>query len=122
MAATALTVTNLTANTGPIADPAGATPDAVNGNSVSGVQLEHIMIRVHNADSGSHTCTIKAGAYPPAESAGQGDLAVAVANGTTKWIGPLTSGRFSQKDGSLLMTWDASTSVTITVFHLDPHA
>lgn len=121
MAATALTVHALTADEN-LADPAGVTPDAVNGNSVSGVALERLILRVKNADSGNHTCTIKAGVYPPAESAGQGDLAVTVVDGTTEWIGPFTSARFAQHDGSLLIDWDASTSVTITPFSIDKDA
>lgn len=119
MAATALAVTDLAADSN-IADVAGVTPDAVNGNSVSGVELEQVMLRVKNADSASHTCTVKAGVYPPALSAGQGDLAVVVVNGTTRWIGPFTSARFAQADGSLLVDWSASTSVTVTAFVLPP--
>lgn len=120
-ARTALTVTRSTANAA-IADVVGTTPDASNGNVVSGVPLEKIMVRVKNADSGSHTVTVRAGVSPPALSAGQGDLVVAVANGTTKWLGPFTSARFAQSDGSLNLDWSASTSVTVTVFAPDPTA
>src|SRR3954469_7130198 len=99
MARTAVTVAELTAN-GSVADAATNAVDPTNGHVISGVQLEELVLRVNLTFAGSKNVTIKAGANPPALSAGKGDLVVAI-NNTTKIIGPFTSERFVQKDGTL---------------------
>lgn len=121
MARTNLPVSALAANSS-IADPAGTAADAANGMNITGAPLEEIMLRVVNAGAGSTNVTVRAGVYPPALSEGKGDLVVAVANGTTKWIGPFTSAQFAQKDGSLNVDFSVATSVTVTAFQKDHKA
>lgn len=115
MARTAITPSSYTANSS-ITDPAGTAGDSGNGHIISGVKLERLVVRVNNGGGGSINATVKAGANPPALEAGQGDLVVAVGAGAVKDIGPFTSGRFSQKDGSLWLDLSGSTTVTVTAF------
>ncbi|RSN65424.1 hypothetical protein DMH01_03335 [Amycolatopsis sp. WAC 04182] len=122
MAPTALAYSNLVPNSD-LADPAGVATVAGAGNGVKIPSItagatrsfpELTVLRVSNASGGSGTVTIKAGAYPPAIAAGQGDLTVTVANAATRWIGPFESGRFLQSDGSLLV--ESSVVMTVTAF------
>ncbi len=122
MAPVALTYSNLAANSN-LADPAGTSSASGAGNGVRVPSIsaganrafpELTLLRVNNASGGSGTVTVKAGAYPPAIAAGQGDLTVTVANAATQWIGPFESGRFLQADGSLLV--ENSVAMTITAF------
>lgn len=127
-ARTALTPVALVTDGG-VARGAGATPDAANGNTVAFPGPFNVLVVVTNADSASHTCTVRAGgsgvtasgaaaAPVPFAQATVGDLVVTVANGTTQVIGPLTTDRFCQKDGSLSLDWSASTSMTVWVLQL----
>lgn len=111
MATTQLSYTNLTANGG-VADPTGTTLVAAptNDMQLKDAFPELTVLRVKNTDGASAlTITVKAGDYPPALAAGQGDLAVSVAFGTTRYIGPFESGRFVQSDGSLMITSSTTT-------------
>lgn len=127
-ARTALTTEKLVRDGG-VAQSAGATPDASNGNTVAFPGPFSVLIVVKNADSGSHTCTVRAGgsgvtasggaaAAVPFAQATVGDLVVTVANGTTQIIQIDTTDRFTQKDGSLSLDWSASTSMTVWVYQL----
>ena len=123
-ARTALTLLQMSAD-GNVAQGAGATPDASNGNTIADPPGPFgVFLIVKNADSSSHTCTVRAGGNGvtasggtnpgvPFEAAGVGDLVVTVANGTTQIIGPFTTDRFCQADGSLSIDWSASTSMTV---------
>ena len=115
MARTAVAYSNLVPNSN-LADPAGTSisSGAGNGGQVSASRPELTLIRVSNASGGSGTATLLAGATPPALAAGQGNLAVTVANGATQWIGPVESGRFLQSDGSLIV--ETSVAMTMTAF------
>ena len=122
MAPTACAYNNLVAN-GNLADPTGVNTVAGAGAGVRIPDIspnrrvaypEYTLLRVANASGGSGTCTVKAGAYPPAVAAGQGDLTVTVANSATQWIGPFESGRFLQADGSMLV--ETSVVMTVTAF------
>jgi hypothetical protein len=75
---------------------------------------ELTLLRVSNASGGSGTLTVKAGAQPLAVAAGQGDLAVTLANTSTQWVGPFESGRFVQPDGSMII--ESSVVMTVTAF------
>lgn len=122
MARTAVPYSNLVPNSD-LADPAGTavTSGAGNGGQVPDVSPnrrqslpELTLLRVSNASGGSGTATVLAGANPPSLAAGQGNLAVTVANSATRWIGPFESGRFIQTDGSLIV--ETSVAMTITAF------
>lgn len=101
-----------------LADPAGTAVDPANGHQVTPPrQFRKLLLRVAYTFAGAKTLTLKAGATPPAESAGQGDLVVTL-NNQTSWIGPLESARFEQKDGSLWLDVQAAATGTITAFAL----
>ena len=135
MARTALTASSLTQDAG-TALGAGATPDATTGNSVAAPGPYHGRVLIKNGDSASHTCIVRGAGYGgaaggsanssiaaagyPFAGASQGDLSVAVAAGATTVIGPLTTDRYTQADGSLWLDWSASTSMTVWVM-TDPY-
>lgn len=82
--------------------------------SLADADAELTILAVANSDDDTDlTFTVKAGDYPPAIAAGQGDLAVTVPFGKTVFIGPLESGRFLQSDGSLSFTASPTTGTVI---------
>ena len=126
MARTALTPVTLTANTF-TADPAGTALDATNDHVVTPVSaLDEYVIRVSHTTGSSKSLTIKAGDNPPADAAGVGDLTQAFADGSgtpvVKWLGPISSARFIQNDGTLNIDVEASMTGTITVFKIPRNA
>jgi hypothetical protein len=116
MARTAIPATNLVANSS-VANPAGTAVDPTNGHNVAGVPLEELYLVCAFTFAGAKNLTVKAGANPPALSAGQGDLVVAI-NNQTKLVGPFSSARFSQADGSLNVDVEAATTGTIAVIRM----
>ena len=138
MARTAITtgLVALGADTG-VLGPTAQAADATNGNIVpftvgTSYGANKVILQVINADSSSHTVILRAGGYTGAANGAAnsgiappqntvftqstiGDLSVAVAAGTTRYIGPFTSDRFAQSDGSLWIDWSAATSMTIIV-------
>lgn len=116
MARTAVTVTELTPNSS-VADPAGTAVDPTNGHIVSGVPLEELMLEIDSTFAGAKNFTVKAGANPPADAAGQGDLVVAL-NATVELFGPFTSARFIQADGSLHFDVEAGATGTVKAIHM----
>jgi hypothetical protein len=135
MARTALTPVALARDNG-VAQGAGATPDATNGNTVAVPGPFNAIIMVKNADASSHNLIVRAAGYTgtPAGAANSGlplpqntvftqgtlgDLTVAVAASATEIIKITTSSRFVQNDGSMLLDWSASTSMTVWVL-VDP--
>jgi hypothetical protein len=122
MARTALTPVDVASNTS-TADPAGTSLDATNSHVFTPTSpLHEYFIRVTNTTASTKTLTVKAGDNPPADAAGQGDLVVSLTAGNVttqvKWIGPLTSARFIQNDGTVNLDVAASMTGTITVFRL----
>lgn len=127
-ARTALTQVKLVPDTGN-ALGAGTTPDAANGNTVPAPGPFALRLLVLNGDTASHTVTVRAtgngvtaagtAQVSPAPSntvftqSTLGDLVVTVAASAYTEIGPLTSDRFSQADGSLSIDYSASTSVKV---------
>jgi hypothetical protein len=117
MARTALTVTEMTPN-GQIADPAGTAVDPTNGHIVNApVNLEELYFEINSTFAGAKTFTFKAGVYPPALASGQGDLVVTL-NAAVGIVGPLTSARFMQADGSVWIDVAAAATGTIKVIHM----
>ena len=126
MARTALTPVVLTANTS-TADPAGTAIDATNSHVfTSSSPLDEYVIRIVNTTASTKVATIKAGDNPPADAAGQGDIAVSLATGsvtpTVAWVGPMASARFIQNDGTVNIDIDASMTGFITVFRIPRNA
>ena len=126
MARTALTVTTITANTA-TADPAGDDLDPTNGHYLTvSSPLDEYVIRVTHTTSSTKTVTVKAGDNPPADAAGVGDLTTSFGAGNVtavvKWIGPLTSSRFIQNDGTLSIDVQASATGKIAVFRIPRNA
>lgn len=119
MARTALTLTALAPNSS-IADAAGNAVDPTNGHTLAltGEQsLEEIYLEINSTFAGAKNFTVKAGVYPPALSAGQGDLVVSI-NNAVRLLGPFTSARFAQADGSLYVDAEAGATGTIKAFHV----
>ncbi|MBP2331233.1 hypothetical protein JOF56_011618 [Kibdelosporangium banguiense] len=120
MARTAVPLSKWVGN-GNLADPAGTAINAGvgNGHSIAAAPSDRMVLRVTNTHGSAHPVVVKAGTYPPAIAAGQGDLTVSVAATTgVQWIGPLESGRFMQADGSILVDIEAAHAGTITAFEL----
>lgn len=99
-----------------LAGPAGTAAGATNVVSTSGTRLEEVVLRVVTTTATTNV-TVKAGVYPPALNAGQGDLVVACPVGTT-FIGPFTSARFVRADGTLNVDSATAANHTITAFKL----
>lgn len=118
MARAALTPTTITPNAGN-ADPAGtaSVAGAGNGFAVPYQGGKQLLLRVSNASGGSGTVTVLAGSQPSAIASGQGSLVDTVANGVTRWIGPLESARFQQPDGSFAI--ETSVIMTVTAIAVD---
>jgi hypothetical protein len=120
MARTNLPLTNLTADNG-IQEPAGTTVDPVNGMNVqipsTGIpaqyELDGVILLATNTAAVAENIIIDAGVLPPAHRAGLGPLTLSVAAGKTEVIGPLSSARFSQSDGSLNIDFAAGFTGTI---------
>jgi len=99
-----------------LAAPAGTGAGATNIVQSAGVPLEQIVLQVVTATA-TTVLTIKAGGNPPSLSAGQGDLAVSCTTGT-RYIGPFTSARFMQADGTMNVNSATAANHTITAFRL----
>ena len=118
MARTAVTVTTLTANTA-TTEPAGTTADATNDHVISGVPCEQLLIRLANTNGSDRVATILAGDNPPADAAGQGDLAITVPATTgVMWVGPLSSARFAQDNGDVNIDLATSFAGTVTAYRI----
>lgn len=115
MAATALTTgIGQLVNNGALADVTPQAIDSANGNKINNAMPERIILKLITAAASGMTVTIKAGTNPPYPSASQGDLQVTLGASATQFVGPFTSARFLQSDGSL--TWSYSgVSGTCTV-------
>jgi hypothetical protein len=85
-----------------------------------------VMLRVNNSDTAAHNVTVRAGgngvtaaggANPgvPFEAATVGDLVTSVPASSTVEIGPLTSARFTQADGSMSIDFAAGFTGAIWV-------
>jgi hypothetical protein len=86
----------------------------------------HVFLIVNNTATAAHNVTVRAGGNGvtaaggtavavPFEGATVGDLVTSVAASGTQLIGPLTTDRFTQADGSLSIDFDAGTTGSIWV-------
>jgi hypothetical protein len=121
MARTALPVTPRLANDS-IARPTGTAGNAdghyVDTNTRTTInddtKLEQLTLQVTVATA-TTTVTVKAGDYPPALDASQGDLVRALTVGEHE-IGPFNSGRFLQSDGRIHIDYSAAGNVTVRAY------
>lgn len=114
MARTALPI-NTTYNAG--SAPTATAVDPTNGHVINlgTLAAEDVLILVNNTFAGTKTVTVKAGANPPALSAGQGDLVVTCAASTNAIPILIESARFAQADGTINLDLAASMTGTIIV-------
>lgn len=82
---------------------------------------ETVLVVTNSDDDTALTFTVKAGDYPPALAAGQGDVAFSIPFGTTRYVGPFESGRFLQNDGTLYFT-SSTTTGTVTAVRVSRKA
>lgn len=85
---------------------------------------DHLVLICTSAsgDSTAHNFTIRAGvgggATPGAAfRSGLGDLVVSVADGATKYVGPLEPARFLQTDGSINIDFDSALDYASSTSH-----
>jgi len=75
-------------------------------------RLEDGVLIIQNTFNGAKVATIAVGDNPPADAAGLGALAVSVADGDASYaaevIGPLSSSRFLQDNGTVRVSFAAS--------------
>ena len=119
MARDAVSVTDL-ASGAATTTPAGVAINPTNGANIASVKdTSRVVVRVTNTNGTDRVATIKAGDNPPALLASAGDLAVTVPATTgVVWIGPLSSARFAQADGSLEIDLASSFAGTVTAFRI----
>lgn len=104
MARTAISAAALTANSSTV-KPTGVAGDS-NGHAISlpaKANLEECFL-LATVSTATTALTVKAGANPPALEGVQGDLTLSLAVGT-HLVGPLSSGRFIQADGTLYVDY-----------------
>lgn len=105
MARATVAVTDLVRNSS-VASPAGTAIDATNHHAltVGSTAARSIILRITNTTASTKIATVKAGDNPPADAAGQGDLAVSLTDGSTtptvKYV-VLEGARFLQSDGTI---------------------
>jgi hypothetical protein len=115
MPRTALPITTVY-NTG--AAPTATAIDPANHHVITpgATQGEELLVSVNNTFAGTKTVTIKAGANPPALSAGQGDLVVTCTASTNGIPIRVETSRFVQADGTINLDIAAAMTGTIVVY------
>lgn len=121
MARTALTALTSAADSGTTLTSVSL--DATNSHVFTPTQpLGEYVLVVTNTTASTKTITIKAGDNPPADASGVGDLTVSFGAGDStpvvKTIGPLSSARFIQNDGTVNVDVAASMTGTITLLRV----
>lgn len=120
MADTAVPISQLVSGTN--ADVAGTAIVAANGHVITPTKRGgKVLIRLRNTFAGAKVFTVEAGDNPPASAAGQGDLTMSLADGSTTpvdgWL-CLETARFLQSNGTIRITVAASTTGSITAFQM----
>lgn len=116
MARTAVAIKKLAGDAGNT--PATAvTIDATNHHVVDVAgKSNRLVLFVTNSHASTKTVTIKASDMFNALQASMGDLEVSIATSSTAVIGPLTSARFLQSDGTIHVNVAASMTGTISAY------
>lgn len=119
MPRTAIPVTRRAVNAA-AAKPATTPIDPTNNHIIAApCRPEQLFIEVANTAGADKVVTVKAGVYPPAVAAGQGDVTVTVTATTgVATIGPIESGRFLQADGSIWINVEAAMAGTFRAYEL----
>ncbi|WP_157253205.1 hypothetical protein [Nonomuraea typhae] len=119
MARTAVAYRNLVANSSLNGATGPTTVDSTlvtNGVVVNAAVPELTVIRVTHTDATAHDFILRAGDYPPAWAAGQGDLTVEVAaTSGVRYFGPFESGRFLQSDGTMHIDFETGFAGSIDI-------
>lgn len=103
-----------------LADPATAeltTNDTYQPIPTGNVPLEEVVLKIV-VDTAATTTTIQAGDNPPALAGGQGDLVFTSLATGTHWVGPFTSARFSQSDGTMNIKAATAANVNVVAIHM----
>ena len=97
----------------------GTAIDQANGMYVAPKKYSRMIILVYNSKAGPIQTTIKAGVYPPAEAAGQGDL-VTAAIPTVSFVlfTGFNGSRFFQTLGQLFFDTDAGATGLVWCYEL----
>jgi len=117
MVATAFTVTTTT--TAGVTVPAAASVDNTNGNSF--VNSGRELIQITNASAGAITITfVTQNVYttPGGVAYNIADLAVSLANATTRAYGPFDKTLFNDANGLVQLSYSSGTSITASVISL----
>jgi hypothetical protein len=120
MADTAVPISQLAS--GSNVDVAGTAIVAANAHVITPTKRSgKLLVRLRNTTAAAKVFTVVAGDNPPADAAGQGDLTMSLADGSTTpvvgWL-CLDSSRFLQNDGTVRITVAAATTGNITAFQL----
>lgn len=121
MAVTTIPITALAS--GSTADVAGTAIAAANTHTLTPTKrLSKVVIRLVNTTAAAKVFTLLAGDNPPADAAGQGNLTVSLADGSSTpvvvYLSNLESARFIQNDGTVNITVASATTGFITAFQL----
>lgn len=125
MARTLIHSTTLTANAA-TANPAGTSIDVSNGMYIAaGGPTEELFLRVSHTASSTKTATINAGDSPPGNVGGSLTVTSTGDGSTTpvvSLVGPFTSARFLQADGTIEVDFASSSAGTVEVIRLPRNA
>lgn len=118
--ATAITVTDLTANavtTRPTGDTLDTGTAAVTLAAAIGGVGSRVILEVTNTAAANLVASVAAGDDPPAQNAGIGALTSSnIAQNAVVYLGPFETGRFGQNDGSISATFTpASGTIGATI-------
>jgi hypothetical protein len=117
MADTTVNVTTLALNAS-TANPTGTAIAAANSHVITPTkETSKVAIRLTNTFAGAKVFTIEAGDSPPADAAGQGSLAISLAQDDVVFV-VLESARFLKSDGNIRITVAASTTGFIEAIQL----
>ena len=121
--ARATVLTTSVAKNAATADAAGTALDATNGHALpaGSFPLDTVILRITNTTAAQKVITIKAGDKNPAQSNGQGDLAITFAAGDStpvvKFV-TLESARFIQDDGTVHIDMASGTTGFISAWRI----
>lgn len=118
--ATAITVTDLTANavtTRPTGDTLDTGTAAVTLAAAIGGKGSRVILEVTNTAAANLVVAVAAGDDPPAQNAGIGALTSDnIAQNAVVYLGPFETGRFGQNDGTISATFTpASGTIAATI-------
>jgi hypothetical protein len=111
MARTAITPTPLTGNG--VSTPVAVSIDISNGMAITAASPEMTTLLITNTDTNPHTVTLRGG-DPVMTAAGGFDQPFSIPASSSRYIGPFTSSRCEQKDGSMWLDFVSGHTGTVT--------